>query len=161
MSTIFNMAEVADIGIEKEKARRDFYRAAARAAPEGKVKELFGKLAGWEEEHVHKFEEIRAGLDEQEPPESYPGEEVKYMRALVADQLYADTTSEETARAAQNPRAAIDRAIGYEKDAILFFRSLGLFLTPDRREIIDRLVGEEKAHLVYLLELRKNYPVKR
>ncbi len=161
MPTIFNMAEVADIGIEKEKARRDFYRAAAGAAPEGEVKDLFSKLAGWEEEHVRRFEEIRAGLDEREPPESYPGEEVGYIRALVADQLYSDATPEETARAAGNPREAIERAIGYEKDAILFFRSLGMFLTPDRREIIDRLVGEEKAHLIYLLELRKNYPGER
>ncbi len=161
MSTIFNMAEVADIGIEKEKARRDFYRAAASAAPEGEAKDLFSKLAGWEEDHVQRFREIRAGLDESEPPESYPGEEVKYMRALVADQLYSDTTPEETARAAENFQAAIEQAIDFEKDAILFFRSLGLFLTRDRREIIDRLVGEKKDHLVYLLELRKNYPVKR
>lgn len=157
MSTIFNMAEVMDIGIEKEKARRDFYRAAAAASPEGEVKALFGKLADWEEEHVRKFGKIRAEIDEQEPPESYPGEEVEYMRALVADQLYKDTTPEGTAAAAAGPRAAIDRGIEFEKDAILFFRSLGLFLSPDRREIIERLVGEEKEHLVYLLELRKNY----
>jgi len=158
MSTIFNMAEVVDIGIEKEKARRDFYRAAAEASPDGEVKELFARLAGWEDEHVRRFEEIRAGLDEQEPPESYPGEEVKYIQALVDDQLYRDTTPERTAAASTDPRAAIDRGIEFEKDAVLFFRSLGLFLSPDRREIIERLVKEEKEHLVYLLELRKNYP---
>jgi len=158
MSTIFNMAEVVDIGIEKEKARRDFYRAAAEASPEGEVKELFEKLAGWEEDHVRRFEEIRAGLEEKEPPESFPGEEVKYMRALVADQLYRDTTPQQAAIAASTPRAAIDRGIEFEKDAILFFRSLGLFLSPDRREIIERLVGEEKDHLVYLLNLRRTYP---
>lgn len=157
MSMIFNMAEVVDIGIEKEKARRDFYRAAAQASPAGEAKELFKKLAGWEEEHVRKFQEIRARLDEKEPPESYPGEEVKYMRALVADQLYREASPEKMAREAKTPRAAIDRGIEFEKDAILFFRSLGIFLTADRREIIDRLVGEEKSHLVYLLELRKNY----
>ncbi|MDP8237434.1 MAG: ferritin family protein [Candidatus Erginobacter occultus] len=157
MSTIFNMAEVVDIGIEKEKARRDFYRAAAEASPEGEAKELFRKLAGWEEDHVRKFEEIRAELDEKEPPESYPGEEVKYIQALVADQLYRDTTAEKIAAEATSARAAITRGIEFEKDAILFFRSLGLFLSPDRREIIERLVGEEKDHLVYLLELRKSY----
>ncbi len=158
MSTIFNMAEVVDIGIEKEKARRDFYRAAAEASPEGEAKELFGKLAGWEDDHVRQFEAIRAGLDEQEPPESYPGEEAKYIQALVADQLYRDTTAEKLAAEATGSRAAIDRGIEFEKDAILFFRSLGLFLSPDRREIIERLVGEEKGHLVYLLDLRKSYP---
>lgn len=157
MSTIFNMAEVVDIGIEKEKARRDFYRLAADASPAGEVEELFDKLAGWEEEHVQKFSQIRVALDEREPPESYPGEEVKYMRALVADQLYREISPEQMAGEAKNPRAAIDRGIEFEKDAILFFRSLGIFLPPDRREIIERLVAEEKSHLVYLLELRKKY----
>ena len=158
MSTIFNMAEVVDIGIEKEKARRDFYRAVAEASPEGEARELFRKLTAWEEDHVRKFEEIRAGIDEKEPPESYPGEEMKYIQALVADQLYSDTTAEELAAEALGARAAIDRGIEFEKDAILFFRSLGLFLSPDRREIIERLVGEEKDHLVYLLNLRRTYP---
>ncbi len=156
MPTIFNMAEVVDIGIEKEKARRDFYRLAAEAAPEGEVKALFGKLADWEEEHVRHFEKIRAELDESSPPESYPEEEVKYMRALVADQLYRDTAPEKLAVEAATPQAAIDRGIEFEKDAILFFRSLGLFLPSDRREIIERLVGEEKEHLVYLLKLRND-----
>ena len=156
MPTIFNMAEVVDIGIEKEKARRDFYRSAAKIAPEGEVKALFEKLAAWEEDHVRQFEKIRAELDESEPPESYPGEEVKYMQALVADQLYRDTSPEKLAVEAATPQAAIDRGIEFEKDAILFFRSLGLFLSPDRREIIERLVGEEKEHLVYLLKLRND-----
>jgi len=157
MATIFNMAEVVDIGIEKEKSRRDFYEAVSSLTTEGDMKDLFRKLADWEEEHVRKFESIRGGIDEVEPPESYEGEEAAYMQALVNDQLYRDISPRELAQNLRDPLEAIAKGIEFEKDANLFFRSLGLFLSPSRRGIINELVREEQEHLVYLSRLRKKY----
>jgi len=155
MASIFNMAEVVDIGIEKEKSRRDFYEAVALLTTEGDMKDLFRKLADWEEEHVRKFESIRDGIDEVEPPESYEGEEAAYMQALVNDQLYRDISPRELAEKLRDPLEAIARGIEFEKDAILFFRSLGIFLSPSRQGIINELVREEQEHLVYLSRLRE------
>lgn len=159
MANIFNLAEVVDIGIEKEKARRDFYRAVADTTGEPEMKELFQKLADWEEEHVRKFESIRDRIDEEELPESYEGEEAAYMQALVNDQLYRDISPRELAQKLRTPLEAIGKGIDFEKDAILFFRSLGLFLSPSRREIINELVREEQEHLVYLSRLRERYMI--
>ncbi len=157
MTNIFNMAEVVDIGIEKEKKRRDFYGAVAEKMAEGDLKELFKKLHDWEEEHVKKFSEIRREVDERESFESYPGEEGDYMEALVSDQLYADLSPEETAASIKEPLDAIQLGIGFEKDAILFFRGLGNFLRSPRKEVLRQLVREEQEHLVYLIRLREKY----
>lgn len=157
MSSIFNMAEVVDIGIEKEKQRRDFYREVADTTGEPELKELFQKLADWEEEHVLKFQSIRDRIDQVEPVESYPGEETEYMNALVADQLYRDISPRELALTLKTPAEAIEKGIDFEKDAILFFRSLGIFLPLSGRQIIDELVREEKEHLVCLSRLREKY----
>jgi rubrerythrin len=157
MASIFNMAEVVDIGIEKEKQRRDFYDAVAALASEADIKDLFRSLADWEEEHVRKFQSIRAGIDEEEPPESYEGEEAEYMQAMVSDQLYRDLSPRELAEKLRTPLEAIGKGIEFEKDAILFFRSLGLFLSPARREVIEELVREEQGHIVYLNRLREKY----
>ncbi|MFH1038307.1 MAG: ferritin family protein [PVC group bacterium] len=157
MASIFNMAEVVEIGIEKEKKRRDFYGAVASSTAEAELKDLFQKLADWEEEHVRKFQSIRDGIDEGEPVESYEGEEAEYMKALVDDQLYCDVSPGDLAGSLRTPVEAIEKGIDFEKDAILFFRSLGVFLSLQRRKIINELVREEQEHLVYLSRLREKY----
>ncbi len=157
MASIFNMAEVVDIGIEKEKRRRDFYGAVASSTPEADMKELFARLSDWEEDHVRKFQSIREKIDEEEPVESFQGEEAEYMKALVDDQLYRDVSPEELAARLRTPIAAIEKGIDFEKDAILFFRGLGVFLAPPRKKVIDELVREEQKHLVYLSRLREKY----
>ena len=157
MANIFNMAEIVDLGIEKEKRRRDFYGAVAARTDDEELKELFGRLRDWEEEHIRIFSGIRAELDEHETVESYPGEQRDYMEALIDDQLYRDVSPEEMADLTGSPREAIERGITFEKDAILFFRSLGAFLSSPQREVIERLVREEQTHLVYLTRLRARY----
>jgi rubrerythrin len=56
---IFNAAEVVNLGIEKERKRRDFYGLVAGRFHSEDRKELFIKLKRWEDEHIHRFTEIK------------------------------------------------------------------------------------------------------
>ena len=151
---VFSVAEVVDMGIEKEKKRRDFYAAVADCFSEKELKDLFGRLRDWEEEHVAKFSEIRGGLDEQDPVESYPGELIGYMQALVEDRLYSEVTAGSLREKIKTPLDAVMQAIGFEKDALLFFQAMKELVNSTRhREVIDELVGEEKKHIIYLSQL--------
>jgi rubrerythrin len=124
---------------------------------EGEIKDLFSRLCDWEQGHIRKFEEIRDAVDETEPTDSYPGELQNYMQALVDERLYDEVSPQNFGKAIKTPVDAIQRGIGFEKDAILFFRELLPFMASPRKDAIEKLVAEEKQHLVYLSELKRKF----
>lgn len=156
MANILQVAEIVEIGIEKEKKRRDFYALAAeRFKGEKELGELFTRLRDWEVEHIKKFEAIRDGVKKAQYTESYPGETEGYMDALVDSDLYAKITPEKFAEIVKTPVDALDTGIGFEKDAILFFSRLASFIDPANREIVERLIKEEQQHMLYLFNMKK------
>ena len=90
MANIFNVAEVVDIGIEKERARRDFYALVGEQFEDKEMKALFARLRDWEDAHIEKFTDIRDEIKQLEPVESFKGEFESYMKALVDDKIYKD-----------------------------------------------------------------------
>jgi len=156
VANILQPAEIVEIGIEKEKKRRDFYALAAeRFKGEKELGELFARLRDWEVEHIRRFEAIRDGVKKAQYTESYPGETEGYMDALVDADLYAKITPEKFAQLVKTPIDALDRGIGFEKDAILFFGQLAGFIDPASKEIVDRLIKEEQQHMIYLFNMKK------
>ena len=105
MANILQPAEIVEIGIEKEKKRRDFYAIAADHFKENEeLAKLFAKLRDWEDEHIKKFTEIRDHVSKAQYTESYPGETEAYMKALIDSELYDEVTPE--AFAAKGPPPA-------------------------------------------------------
>ncbi|MDD5427778.1 MAG: ferritin family protein [Candidatus Omnitrophica bacterium] len=157
MPNVFNAAEVIDMGIEKERKRRDFYGYAAENFKEKDLKTLFAQLRDWEDTHIKKFSEIRSSLKESEATETYKGELASYMNATVDDLIYKKVSAEWFLKNVRRPAIAIQYGIGFEKDAILFFNELLKYMNPYHKEKVQELIDEEKKHLVYLSELSKKY----
>lgn len=157
MANVFNAAEVIDMGIEKEKKRRDFYGYTAAKFKEKEMKDLFARLHVWEETHIQKFTEIRNSIEESETAESYQGEFASYIKATVDDLLYTQVSAEWFAKNVKDKLTAIRYGIGFEKDAILFFNELLRYMTPYHKEKVQTLIDEEKKHLVFLSELKQKY----
>jgi rubrerythrin len=154
--SVLKPAEIVEIGIEKEKKRRDFYALAAEQFEDNDpLAELFIKLRDWEGEHIRKFKEIRSKISGGGYAEDYPGEMEGYMDALVNSHLYAHIKPEDFAKSITTPAQALDRGIAFEKDAILFFSGLSRFLDESFGEIIKQLIDEERQHMVYLAKLKK------
>lgn len=157
MANVFTAAEVIDMGIEKERKRRDFYGYTADKFKDKEMKGLFSRLRDWEDAHIKKFTEIRDSTQDYEIAESYEGEFGAYIRFVVDDILYKQVSREWFAENIKEPVTAIRYGIGFEKDAILFFNELMTYMMPPHREKIKELVEEEKKHLIYLSELKKKY----
>jgi rubrerythrin len=152
---IFKVGEVVDMGIEKEKKRRDFYGRAAETFKGNKeLSELFIKLRDWEESHIKKFTEIRSRVEDY-TFETYPGELSEYMRSLVEDRLYKEVSPDSFKKNVTSPADAINYGIAFEKDAILFFTELLPYIGSKNIDAINTLIGEEKKHVIYLSELKK------
>lgn len=157
MENIFKISEIVDIGIEKEKSRRDFYAAVAEHFDDEDMKSLFTKLSNWEESHVKKFSNIREDLKEPKPMESYPGELDEYMNSLVSDKLYKQVSPDSFASNVKTPLKAIDIGIEFEKDAILLFSELAHFSRTSKKDVLQQLIEEERQHMMYLNKLRKKF----
>ena len=157
MGSVFNAAEIVDMGIEKENKRRDFYALVAENFDQSEVKDLFTKLRDWEETHVKKFTEIRDSVKGHEVRESREGEMKEYMDNVVDDRLYSDITPEGFSEKIKTPLEAIERGMEFEKDAILFFSELLPHMESSNRDAVQKLINEEKQHLVYLSELKEKY----
>ena len=153
---IFNMSEIVDLGIEKEKKRRDFYGLVAERFSDKNMKELFTKLKGWEDAHIKKFTEIRGSIKDIRETENYEGEFNSYMQALLDDKLYNDVSPAKFSANVKTPLDAISYGIGFEKDAIIFFNEIANYTVDARRDVIKKLIEEEKQHIVYLAALREN-----
>ena len=151
---LFNAAELLDIGIEKEKVRRDFYCLVAEQFDETEMKNLFKKLEKWEETHIDTFTEIRTSIKEEEGRQSYEGELTGYIDALVDDNLYTQITPENFKSMVSSPMDAIQYSIGFEKDAILFFNEFLAYTPGVNKAVVQKLINEEKKHLVYLNALK-------
>jgi rubrerythrin len=154
---LFNASEVIDMGIAKERKRRDFYALAAKKFKNKDLQQLFTRLRDWEDEHVKKFIEIRDSAEESEVVESYQGEFEAYIRSLVDDMLYKQVSAANFAKYVRNPLEAIRYGMGFERDAILFFNELLSYMTPLNREKIVELINEEKKHLIYLADIKTKY----
>jgi len=153
--SVFNAKEIVQIGIEKEKKRRDFYaKAADFFADKHMMKELFSRLRDWEVEHVKKFTEIGEQIHDLPSTESYSGELEEYINTLVDDKLYNDVSDVEFTKNVKDPMTAIQFGIGFEKDAILLFVELQKYAEPGSGKVIEQLIKEEKQHIVYLMQLR-------
>lgn len=152
---IFHISEIVDLGIEKEKKRRDFYAQAASVFAEPALKELFTQLKDWEEMHIKKFTDIRNSLDRDEAAESYPDELRLYMQSLVDERLYQKVSVNEFSKNVKTTVDAIEVGISFEKDAVLFFSELLNYTADAHKQVIRQLIEEEKKHIVYLAELRK------
>ena len=155
MSSVLKLIDVVDIGIEKEKARQDFYDRVATHFDDTDMKSLFTKLRDWEAAHVVKFTSIRDGLKDSETVESYPGEMSAYMNALVDDALYQQVNADNFHTYVKDPEQAINYGIGFEKDAILLFQELIGYIQSKNKEVIHELIKEERKHIVQLIKIKQ------
>lgn len=154
---IFNISEIVDLGIEKEKKRRDFYGLCAEKFNNKDMKELFTKLRDWEETHIQKFTEVRASVKELKETEGYEGELNSYMQALLDDKLYNDVSPAKFSANVKAPLDAVLYGIGFEKDAIIFFNEIINYTVDARKEVIKKLIEEEKQHIIYLALLKEKF----
>lgn len=152
---IFSISEIVDLGIEKEKKRRDFYGMCAVEFDNKEMKDLFTKLRDWEETHIKKFSGIKDSIKEPRETEGYEGELNSYMQALLDDKLYNDVSPAKFSANVKTPLDAISYGIGFEKDSIIFFNEIMNYTVDTRKEVVKELIKEEKQHIVYLALLKE------
>ena len=155
MAVIFSAREIAEAAVEKEKKRKGFYEKVSELSTNTDMKDLFQFLAEEEDRHVAAFAQIRDSLPEEAHPEEYTEDMEAYMDSVIDDRLYSDIDSKEFVQKAIDAKDVFRLAIGFEKDAILYFREFLPFLTESDRKVVVDLIEQEKGHIRKLAEMQK------
>ena len=161
MGISFNADEVFEMGMDVEKNGEAYYNKAAELADDPEVKKVFEYLAGEENTHWETFKQMRDELGgETTSPTVIDSEGVNnlYLEALVKSRLFSDVReAEKVAEEATDPISALNVALTFEKDTILFFSSMKALTREDfGAKKIDMLIVEEQKHIIRITaEIKK------
>jgi rubrerythrin len=151
----FRVSEIVQMAIDEEHNGTIFYETLQKCAKSPALKEFAKQLAVEERGHERTFTDIRDRLGTFVPPETYPGEYADYVNVLVSGRTFPeDEDAAKLAREAGGDIQAIDAAIRFEKNTLLFLNEMRK-LVPDRDQpTIEELVEEERRHLIDLTKVR-------
>ncbi|MFA6079419.1 MAG: ferritin family protein [Candidatus Omnitrophota bacterium] len=156
MGNIFSGSEIAELGIQIENNGRDFYGALAANSKELKTREIFAFLSGEEEKHIETFKKISASARSYKPKQAYPDEYFKYMSALAGDYVFTQKgKGKELAGKISGEGEALDLAIRFEKDSIVFYEGMKNVVPERDQGMVEELIRQERSHLVSLSRLKE------
>ena len=125
-----------------------FYSAAAEKAPTADVKALFKDLAVQERYHRRAFQQMGRGVVELAlSPEQWDQFQA-YTGALLR-QSFFDKAEGALSQAVEaiDEQDALQAALGFEKETLLFFHELRNVVRGPAQQAVDRIVEEERRHI--------------
>jgi rubrerythrin len=158
MGVFFSGEDLVRIAVQNEDTGYDFYTMAGDRAKSPKMKEFFGYLAHQEKVHKEKFLELAEGIRNSGQPgePSDRGEVGLYIKAMTDSHLFSgEDRSIVMAAKAADEISAVEFAIGFEKDTLLFFYQLADLVHSMHKPLVQTIINEEKEHIRRLSEVRK------
>lgn len=158
MSTagVFSGREITQMAIQMEQSGYGFYSAAAEAASHPEVRKLLEWLSGQERLHERIFRDMLPTIPEHRPPEEYDGQRADFIQSLLDTRVLPDVEGGERALARMaSDQEALDFALGFEKDTILFLYAMRDLVPSGQAAQVDRLIEEEKGHVQRLVAMKR------
>jgi rubrerythrin len=140
--------EIIEIAMRLEERGEMFYSAAAEKAPTADVKALFKDLAVQERYHRRAFQQMGRGVVELAlSPEQWDQFQA-YTGALLR-QSFFDKAEGALSQAVEaiDEQDALQAALGFEKETLLFFHELRNVVRGPAQQAVDRIVEEERRHI--------------
>lgn len=157
MSIIFSGKELLDIAIQIEKNGFAFYSNVGEKLEAGKARDLILWLADEEKGHIKKFEDILSTLrwEELDMTPAEQEEYTLYLKALADARVFTtELKARECAATVRNELDAINLAIGFEKDSLLFLHAMKAMVPGEDAFAVEELQWEEMMHLKKLVGLK-------
>lgn len=140
--------EIVEIATRLEESGEAFYNAAAEQATTADIKVLFEELAVQEQYHRRAFQQMgRDVVEVALSPEQWDQFQA-YTTALLQQSFFAKPEGAlEQATVAKDEREALQAALDFEKETLLFFHELRDAVKGPGRQVVERIIGEEKRHI--------------
>ena len=157
MGVFFSGSELVKIAIGIERNGASFYDSLAKSTGNEITKGVYEYLADEERKHIEVFQSMLGSVADYHPLETYTEEYDLYLKALVDSAVFSDAeAAREMAQKVDSDAEAIQMALGAEKDSILFYSEMRDLVRRSDREVINKIIEEEKSHLRQLSELKEN-----
>ena len=150
----YSINEVIEQAVQTEKLGFEFYISMAnKFDKDEKFRKFFETLAVKEQEH----EKIFTGLKESIGDQKLEGweEASQYLRAIVESEFFlGKNKSLPSLDHLETIDDVVRFAIGFEKETLLYFLSMKDVIKE--KELVNKIVNEEKEHIVWLSDFRKS-----
>jgi len=154
MSGLIKTREVIEAAVSIEENGFAFYKSVEGAIDDKDVKDVFSFLAGEENRHIVAFKKIYEGIDDQEDTIIDDEDSSNYIKALAEKNVFTKKdAANDLVKNIKTPFDAINLALNFERDSILFFNEIKSFVSQDNRDLINKLIKEEHDHIVKLHKL--------
>jgi rubrerythrin len=157
----FNADEIFSLGVQIEKNGFAFYSAAAEHTEDTDLKDLFSRLAEWEQVHAALFESLRLKLPvDTRDTDVFDQDNLihLYLKAVADNNVFVKgLTLNPELLVWTSPVKVLNTALDFEKDSVVFFSSMKEVATEKTGAVeVDKLVNEELRHIGFLTaEIRK------
>ena len=157
MGVFFSGKELVNIAVGIERNGAAFYYSLANSAKDLAIRGAYQYLSDKETEHIEVFRSLLATMGDYEPPETHTEEYRSYLEALIDSLVFTDDEAvRELAEKVGSDAEAIQIGLGAEKDSILFYSEMLEFVRSSDRDVVDRIIQEEKSHLRQLIDLKRS-----
>ena len=154
MGILLSGADIIDLALQTEVKGEAFYRQAVAQSTSPEARELFTYLADQEQHHKQVFEKLGDTIVAADlSPEEWQ-EALDYINATVGQTFFSDGTPIRSIAVGSTFREMVERAITFEQQTLLFFYSMRELVQQSERELIDKIVTEERAHVRRLAAMR-------
>ncbi len=157
MAKTFSIEEIIEMAVKIEENGVTFYKTLAEVSKNKSAKEIFGYLGGEEKDHAATFRSIYKEITQRNFVKAFSDEEANaYLHLLVESRMFKNQKeAEEIARRMKSEEEAIELALNIEKDTLLFYYELIDGVEREEKEIVKRLIEQEKTHIRRLTTLRQ------
>ena len=157
MGVFFSGMELIDIAIGIERNGVTFYNSLVDSSGNSLAQGIYKYLADKEREHIEIFQNMLGSVGDYQPPESYTEEYDSYLKALIDSTVFtSDHIAREMAQKVSSDTEAIQIALGAEKDSILFYSEVRDLVRTSDRDVVNKIIEEEKSHMRQLSDLKKS-----
>ena len=140
--------EILDIATRLEEKGEAFYNAAADNATTEEIRTLFQDLAVQEQYHRRAFEAMAGGKITLGFTPEQQEEFAAYADALLRREFFGGSgTALDRAARASEERSAVQAALDFEKETLLFYHELKEMVSSADRETVEGIIQEEKQHI--------------
>ncbi|MCL6638706.1 MAG: ferritin family protein [Firmicutes bacterium] len=148
--------EIVNFAMEIEANGFKFYQGLAEQAADPEIKNIFRTLAGEEEKHYQTFDRMLREVLSYAPPEYYMDEVVAYVWSLAGNHMLTGKAGPgEYVDKVKTPLDAVEMALAFEKDTLLFFIALKKIVFDEGKKMLDLLIDEENQHIKKLLDMKR------
>ena len=157
MGVFFSGRELINIAVGIERNGAVFYDSLADSTRDAAVQGTYKYLADKEKEHIGIFRNMLGSVGDYQPPETLTEEYDSYLKALTDSLVFTDDqVAREIARKVNSDIEAIQIALGAEKDSILFYSEIRDLVRMPDRDVVNKIIEEEKSHVRQLSDLKKD-----